>query len=66
MVKRINQPLAIKRFMESHPLARAFVLDALTRYAVETLDAPEWGGTPIINQDAWRETAQAALDMLGE
>lgn len=66
MAKRINKPLAIKRFIEGDVLALTFVMQALTQYAVDQLNAPDWGGTPIINQDAWRETAQAALELVSD
>jgi len=62
MTKRSNKPLAIKRLMESDVLAQAFVLEAIMRYAQETVDAPEWKGTSFIHQSAWRRVAQAALE----
>ena len=64
--KRVNKPLALKRFMESHPLASAFVLEAVTRYAVQSLDAPDWGSNAIISQDLWRSLAQQALDTVAD
>lgn len=66
MAKRINKPLVIKRFMENDPLGYAFVLDAITKYAVEQLDAPKWEGVTVINQHAWRSTAQAALEAVSD
>lgn len=62
-MRRVNKPLAVRNFMANHPLASAFVLEAITRYAVQSLDAPDWEGTPLINQDAWREIAQQALNV---
>jgi len=64
--KRVNKPLAIKRFMESHPLASAFVLTAITNYAVQSLDAPDWESNTIISQDLWRSLAQQALDTVAD
>lgn len=61
MTHKVTGTLAIKRFMDSHPLATAFVMEALTKYAVEQLDAPAWEGVTIINQDAWKDVAQEAL-----
>ena len=66
MAKRINKPLAIKRFIEGDALALAFIMEALTQYAVDQLNSPDWEGTPIINQDAWRATAQAALELVSD
>jgi hypothetical protein len=64
MVKRINQPLAIKCFMEDNPLAAAFVLEAMMRYAQETIDAPDWKRESLISQDYWRDLARKALDVV--
>jgi hypothetical protein len=58
-----TKPLAVKRFMEDNPLAAAFVLEAIVRYAQETIDYPAWKGTTLINQNAWRRIAEAARDM---
>jgi hypothetical protein len=52
--------------MANNPLANAFVLEAITKYAVEQLDAPAWEGYTFINQDAWKDIAQQALDVLGD
>jgi hypothetical protein len=65
-MRKVSKPLAVKRFMESHPLASAFVLDAITRYAVRTLDAPDWEGNAIISQDLWRALAQQALETVAD
>ena len=64
MTKRVNQPLAIKRFVEEHPLGAAFVLEAMMRYAHETIDAPDWKMESLISQDYWRELARKALDVV--
>lgn len=66
MAKRINKPLVIKRFMENNHLGYVFVLQAITSYAVQQLDAPDWEGTPIVNQGAWRQMAQAALEAVSD
>ena len=63
-VKRVNQPLAIKKFMEDNPLASAFVLEAMMRYAHETIEAPDWTSTSLISQDYWRDLARKALDVV--
>ena len=64
MVKRTNKPLAIKRFMEDHPLALGFVLEAIDQYSRAQLTAPDWKGNAIISQDLWRELANKALDVV--
>ena len=66
MVRKVNKPLAVRNFMANHPLANAFVLEALTTYAVAKLNAPAWEGHTFINQDAWKAIAQQALDVLGD
>jgi hypothetical protein len=63
MVRKVNKPLAVRNFMANNPLARAFVLEAIIKYAVEQLDAPAWEGHTFINQDAWKAIAQEALDV---
>lgn len=65
MVRKVNKPLAVKNFIDNNPLALAFVMTALTKYAVEQLDAPAWEGHAFINQDAWKALAQEALDVMG-
>jgi len=62
-IKRINKPLAIKRFIEDNPLALGFVLEALDRYATAQLTAPDWEGQAIVSQDYWRELARKARDI---
>ena len=62
--KRTNQPLAIKRFVDDNPLAAAFVLEAMMRYAHETIDAPDWKMDALISQDYWRDLARKALDVV--
>jgi hypothetical protein len=64
MVRKVNKPLAVRNLMANHPLALAFVLEAITKYAVEQLDAPAWEGHTFINQDAWKAVAQEALDVV--
>ena len=64
MVRKVNKPLAVRNFMANHPLALAFVMAALTKYAVEQLDAPAWERHTFINQDAWKAIAQEALDVV--
>jgi hypothetical protein len=66
MVRKVNKPLAVRNFMSDNSLATAFVLEAITKYAVEQLDAPAWEGYTFINQDAWKDIAQQALDVLGD
>ena len=66
MAKRINKPLDVKRFMESNPLAVGFVLEAIDRYARSQIHAPKWEGQTFINQDLWRELAQAASKMVND
>lgn len=61
-MRKVSKPLAVKRFMEDHPLATSFVLEAITNYAVASLAAPDWEGNTLINQDTWRSLAQKALD----
>jgi|LakMenEpi03Aug12_release.lakeMendotaPanAssembly.Ray.scaffolds.fasta_scaffold3462183_1 hypothetical protein len=63
-MRKVNKPLAIKKFIDSDPLALAFVIEAMTKYAVEQLDAPAWEGYTLVNQDAWRGLSQAALDFV--
>ena len=65
-MRKVSKTTLVKRFMDSHPMAQALVLEAITRYAVEQLDAEDWVGVKWINQDTWREVAQAALDQLGD
>jgi hypothetical protein len=64
MSKRINKPLAIKRFMEGNPMAAAFVIEALERYAKAQLTSPDWEELTLINQDYWRDLARKALDVI--
>jgi hypothetical protein len=64
MAKRINKPLAIKRFIEDNPLALGFVLEAINEYARAQLTAPDWGGNNLVNQDYWRELAGKAMDVV--
>ena len=63
---KVNKTTLVKRFMESGVLNEAFVLEAICQYAVQQLDAKDWDGLPIINQGAWRKTAQDALNMIGD
>ena len=63
-VKRVNKPLAVKRFMEGSPFAQALVLAAIAEYATGQLAAPDWKGTSIIHQNEWRKIAQEALDVI--
>ena len=64
MAKRINKPLALKRFMEEHPLALGFILTALDKYAKEQLEAPDWEHEGFVTQDYWRLLAQKTLEVV--
>ena len=65
-MRKVSKTTLVKKFMDSNPLAQAFVLDAICQYAVQQLDAKDWEGMTFINQDAWREIAQDALNMIGD
>lgn len=64
LAKRTNKPLAIKRFMENHPLALGFVLEAIYQYSRAQLKADDWKGDSLISQDLWRDLARKALDVV--
>ena len=61
MVRKVNKPLAVKNFIDNNPLALAFVLEAITAYAVEQLNAPCW---PYTKRSPAAALAQEALDMM--
>ena len=51
---------------KSGPLMQAFVIEAITRYALEQSMAPDWGADVMLSQDAWRACANECIEKLGE
>jgi hypothetical protein len=55
----MKQVKAIVKLFNHEPLAEAFILEAITRYANDVLaDDSDWGNS-IISKQAWRGIAQA-------
>ena len=51
---------------ESGPLMQAFIIEAISYYAIDQATAPRWSENAFVSQDAWKACASECLVELGQ
>lgn len=54
----------IMSFAPTGPLAQAFIMEAVARYAKQVAEAPTMPDTPMLSGEAWKRTAIYINDTL--